>query len=168
VGGSEALDWAVGLEASFEAALAREDEVAADDLAFSLRQDVDVRDAAERSGCGWRLVLAGEAGPLVDEVGIDYVRAGTLLVRTRTATLRSAPGPSPRRSERALLEVLAEVARAGTEMTVNGLTGRPVRVAKDHVAVRQSGSETIVGLDAVQSVRLDGGSGYSASRGLSG
>ena len=53
-------------------------------------------------------------------------------------------------------------------MSVAGASGRLVRVAKDHVAVRKGGAETLVGLEAVEFVNLDEDAGYSASRGFSG
>ena len=168
MGGSETTDWAGALDAAFEAALAREDEVAATDLAFSLRQDVDVSAAIERSGSAWTLVGSGEARLPVDEVGLDYVMAGSLLTRTRAVTLRSAAGPAPRTTDATFLEVLGTWARAGARVAASGLSGRLVRVAKDHVALSRGGRETIVGLAALEAVRLEGQSGYSASRGFSG
>ena len=168
MGGSETADFVGALDASFEAALAREEEVAAADLAFSLRQDVDVRAAVERSGSAWTLVGPGEARLVVEEVGLDYVRAGSLLVRTGAATLRATSGPSPRTTEAAFLEILGSWARAGAWVTIGGVRGRLARVARDHVAVLKDGVETIVGLAAVGSVRIEDESGYSASRGFSG
>lgn len=168
MGGSENVGWPDALEAAFDAALAREEEVAAADLAFSLRQDVDVRDAVRRSGSAWTLVGNGEARLPVDEVGIDYVRAGSTLARTRSATLRSEAGPSPEMTGATLLERLGAAARTGENVTIGGISGRLVRVGKDHVAVQKDGRETVVGLDAVETIRLDEPNGYSVSRGFSG
>lgn len=165
MGGSESVEWVDALEASFEAGLARDEEVAADDLAFSLRQDVDVRAAVARSGTAW--VLAG--GAAVDEIGADYVLAGALAVPSSRAFLRAAPGHPPRTSGATLLELLGRVCRSGGRVTIQSplgsASGRLVRVGKDHVAVRNDGLETVVGLGALESVRLEG---YSASRGLRG
>lgn len=168
MGGSETVDWADALDAAFDAAVAREEEAAAADLAFSLRQDVDVRAAIERSGCGWALIQVDGAHRPVDEVGDDYVRAGTFVARSSTATLRSAPGASPRMSGMSFLEMLGAACREGAHVTIAGASGRLVRVAKDHVAVQKGDAETIVGLETVKSVRLDENAGYSASRGFSG
>lgn len=168
MGGYEKVGWPDALDAAFDAALAREEEVAAADLAFSLRQDVDVRDAVRRSGSAWALVGAGEARLRVDEVGIDYVRAGSTLTRTRAATLRSEAGPSPDTADATFLQRLGAAARAGATVAIAGLSGRLVRVGKDHVALLKDGRETIVGLDAVVAVRVDDPNGYSASRGFSG
>jgi hypothetical protein len=169
VGGSGAVEWAETLEATFEAGLAREEEIAASDLAFSLRQDVDLQAAVARSGAGWNLLAPGGATAAVDDVGVDYVRAATLLVRASHAVLRSTDGPKPRVVDRRLLELLGEACRSGVEASVttgNGTTaGRLIRVANDHLALRNEDSEMVVGLGAVESVRL---LGYSASRGFSG
>lgn len=168
MGGSETVDWAEALDAAFDAAMAREEEAAAADLAFSLRQDVDVRAAIQRSGCGWVLIYPDGAQRPVDEVGDDYVRAGTFVARSRTATLRSTAGPSPRDASMSLLQLLGAACRQGAFVTVAGASGRLVRVAKDHVAVQKGDAETIVGLEAIESVNLGENAGYSASRGFSG
>lgn len=169
MGGSETADWLGALEASFEAGLAREEDAAAEDLAFSLRQDVDVRQALARSRTGWTLIAPDGAPTRVDEAGADYVRAGDLVMRSDLVTLRSASGPAPRTTERDLLELLGAACRAGAEAQVRqggAITpGRLVRVARDHLALRHGDVETIVGLGAVEAVRLPG---YSASRGFSG
>lgn len=168
MGGSETTGWVDALDAAFEAALAHEEEVAAADLAFSLRQDVDLREAVRRSACAWTLVGAGESRLPVDEVGVDYVRAGITLVRTRSAILRSAPGPSPRTTDATFVEILGSIARCGTGVDVEEHRGSLVRVGKDHVALRKGDVETILGLDAIDRVRLEEEGGYSASRGFSG
>lgn len=168
MGGFEKVGWPDALDAAFDAALAREEDLAAADLAFSLRQDVDVREAVRRSGSAWTLVGAGGTRLPVDEVGIDYVRAGSTFTRTRVATLRSSRGPSPETTDAMFLERLGAAARAGAAADTAGLSGRLVRVGKDHIALEKDGSETIVGLDAVETIRLDDPTGYSASRGFSG
>jgi hypothetical protein len=169
LGGPETTGWADVLGASFEAGLARDEEVAATDLAFSLRQDVDVAGAVLRSGAAWLLVAEGGASATVDEVGTDYVRVAGLIVRSGGAVLRSVPGPSPRPTGRTFLEVLGEACRSGAEVAVihkaGTAAGRLVRVGTDHLAVRNGTTETVVGLAAVEAVRLEG---YSASRGFSG
>lgn len=169
MGGSEAVEWLGALEASFEAGLARDEDVAAADLAFSLRQDVDVRDALARSRTGWALTTPEAASAPVDEAGTDYVRAGDLVVRSDRVGLRSAAGPPPRVTARTFLELLGAACRAGADVQVRGYgvgtSGRLVRVGKDHVALRSGEVETIVGLATLDSVRL---TGYSASRGFRG
>ena len=90
------------------------------------------------------------------------------MVRTGAATLRTNAGASPRTTDATFLEALGRCARAGAWVDVRAVRGRLVRVARDHVAVLKDGAETIVGLDAVDSVRLEGEAGYSASRGFRG
>ena len=169
MGGSRAVDWTDALEASFEAGLAREEEVAAADLAFSLRQDVSLRDALARSATGWTVVTQGAAAAAVDEVGVDYVRAGSLLVPSTRAVTRSTGDTPPRVAETRLSELLGTACRAGAQATIATAgatsTGRLVRVAQDHVALRNEDTETVVGAAAVEWIRLRG---YSASRGFSG
>lgn len=169
MGGSEAINWIGALEASFEAGRAREEDIAAADLAFSLGQDVDVRGVIARSQTGWVLAGADAAATPVDEVGADYVRAGDLVVPSRGATLRSATGARPSPAERTFLELLGEACRTGATATVvcggTNLSGRLVRVGNDHLALQHGDVETMVGLAAVQTVRLPG---YSDSRGFRG
>ncbi len=169
MGGSEAVEWLDALEASFEAGLAREEETAAADLAFSLGQDVDVREAILRSRGGWAVSIAEGAWIRVDEVGVDYVGAGDLVVPAARAALRSGETPAPRATDRRFLELLGTLCRGGAEVDIEShlLTGsgRLLRVAKDHVAMKNGMGETIVGLGSIQAVRIRG---YSASRGFSG
>ncbi len=169
MGGSESVEWIDALEASFEAGLARDEEIAATDLAFSLRQDVDLQTAVVRAGTGWTLADADGAAAAVDEVGVDYVRVGTLIVRSSRAVLRSTGARPPRPTATRFFETLGSACRAGAEVTIRtahgSSSGRLVRVAQDHVAVRNGEVDAVVGLAAVESVRLET---YSASRGLSG
>lgn len=169
MGGHEAVEWLGALEASFEAGLAREEDAAADDLAFSLRQDVDVRDAIARSGTAWSLLRPDGETAVVDEVGGDYLRAGDLFVPSRRAAARSVGGPAPASSRHLLTELLGQACRAHAQVAVTHcsitVAGVLARVGRDHVAVRTRGGETMIGLDGVEAVRLPG---YSASRGFSG
>lgn len=171
MGGSEALEWLGVLDASFDAAVAREEEVAAADLAFSLRQDVDLRGALARSRRGWS--LAGQGGyRTVSEVGRDYLRAGALVVPIALAVVRSDPAPVPEYRDRTMLELLGAACRTGVDVTIRHSSGeaggRLVRVANDHVAVQKGDAETIVGVAAIEAIGLLEGPGYSASRGFSG
>lgn len=169
MGGSEAVEWLDALEASFEAGLAREEDAAAADLAFSLAQDLDVREAVLRSRAGWAVSIAEAAWIRVDEVGADYVRAGDLVVPAARAALRSGEVPPPRATDRRFLELLGTLCRGGVEVGLESpaftVSGRLLRVAKDHVAVTNGGGETILGLGSIHAVRIRG---YSASRGFSG
>ena len=173
MGGSRPVDWLDDLGAAFEAAEAREEEIAAADLAFSLRQDVEL--ATALAGRGWTLLLDGGAGAAVDEVGVDYVLAGPSVVRARNAVLRSGGRLAPVRRERSLAELLGAACRAGAAVEVRAgslrARGTLVTVGHDHLELRREGTATVIGLDAVDSVTLcaeGGAGGYSASRGFSG
>ncbi|HEV2754602.1 MAG TPA: hypothetical protein VG318_02345 [Actinomycetota bacterium] len=168
MGGSRRIDWLDDLGAAFEAAEQRDEEAAAADLAFSLRQDVDVQSAVR--GQGWALLVAGGLAAVVDEVGADYVVAGADVVPASRAVLRSADVPAPRHSERSFAEWLSAASRRGASVEVRaggrGVRGQLVTVGRDHLEVRAGTARTIVGLSAVDAVGLS--EGYSASRGLSG
>lgn len=171
MGGTETDGWLAGLGASFDAALAREEDVAADDLAFSFRQDGDLR--ATTRGRGWVLLLdGGEAAAPVEEVGADFVSAGGAVVPVRYAALRSAEGASPRLSERTLSEVLGAACRsnAWVEARAGGtrVEGRLVKAGRDHVVLRRGATDVVLGLDAIAALRLEERAPYSDSRGLRG
>lgn len=172
MGGAGSVGRADALAASLEAATARDEEAAAADLAFSLRQDDDLASALVRCGSGWAIVVDGEVSDTVTEIGRDYVAAGDVLIPLSAAVLRSRDGRPPRPSERALLEVLGAACRAGSAVEVvtaaTRAVGTLVRATRDHVAVSHHGVETVVALRAVEAVRRLGLAGYSASRGLSG
>lgn len=169
MGGSRRVDWLDDLGAAFEAAEARQEEVAASDLAFSLRQDVDL--VAAVGGRGWTLVLEDGLSAEVDEVGADYVIAGLYAVPASKAVLRAADGRAPLRSERSFAEWLGSACRAGATIEVRAgsreLRGALVTVGRDHLKLRTRGAAALVGMAAVDSVGLCG-DGYSASRGFSG
>lgn len=86
------------IDASFEGALARDEEIAADDLALSYRQGRSLRDALARAG-GLRLVRQ-EASPPVTFLGSDYLGLGeptSSLVPLRHAIVSCHNGSKPPR-----------------------------------------------------------------------
>ncbi len=163
--------WLETLEASFEASLARDEEVAARDLAFSLAQDRDLGLAAQRmDGCA--LLLEGGAALQVTEIGLDYLRADTVVAPLGRAIVRAAPeAPAPVRAERKLLELLNGACRSGALVEVRtsqaSFTGRLETVGRDHLGLAGSAGAVLIALGRVLEVRL-GGAGYSVSRGFSG
>lgn len=173
MGGSESMEWLDDLAASYEAAVAREDELAAADLAFSFRQGGAL---SQRLGSGsWALVVGGELSVAVEEVGADYVAGGTLVVPAARVFLRSSSGSPPRVTDRTLGEVLGAACRAGAEIELSTACGtargRLVEVGREHLVLRRQGADAVVGLGAVEAVRMPdrgGAEGYSASRGFSG
>lgn len=172
MGGPDVIGYLDALGASFEAGVARDEDVAAADLAFSLRQDVATAAALARSGTGWSLIVDREGVVDVEELGADYVLAGPLLVPLHRIVVRSTSRTPPRVSDRSLLEVLGEAARAGASAEIvaghSSVSGALARVTRDHLAVAGQGTETIVSLGLVERVRIGGRNGYSPSRGLSG
>lgn len=172
MGGSSSTEWLGALGASLDAAEARSEDEAAADLAFSLRQDTTLAEALTRSGSGWSRLVEGEACAAVEEVGADYALAGSVLLRLDGLTVRAAPVPAPRRTDRTFLEVLGAACRAGAVAEVSTRTGTAdgvlVRVGADHLALRRGDVEILLALGAVEWVRISGPRCYSVSRGFSG
>lgn len=146
------------LEASFDAQIARAEDEAATDLAFSLRQDRTLRQRIERRACdvwidgSWHRVSS--IGPDVIVVG-DPMRA---LVRSATACLRAGTGDVPG-SAPSWLAILRALARrgAGIELvTISGAraVGRLVAAAPDHALVEGDHGWAAFAWAAVEGVRL--------------
>jgi hypothetical protein len=149
------------LGASFEAAVAREEEVAAQDLALALRNDRCLGDDLVGNG-GATVVLGGWPQDRVTEVGRDYLGTGlplgSVVVMDRAVVRRDGQGPAVRRSERNVVEVLRGWARAGVRvraLTSGGeLTGRLVVVGRDYLVIKGVAGESLAGLDAVAAIRI--------------
>jgi hypothetical protein len=151
------------LDASFDASLARREDEAASDLAFSFLQGRSLVDAVR--GGPIEVWLSGGTRLPVASVGRDFVAAGVLLVPLRRAVLHSVPGPGapPGRSD-SLLEVLRGWARSGAEVEVSSTSGlvggRLACAAADHLELRATSARWIVGMDAVDWIRcVRGGPG---------
>jgi hypothetical protein len=149
------------LGATFEAEIARDEEEAAEDLAFSLRQGRSLADVLERNS--WQLVTP--AGPRqVTGVGKDYVVAGgrpLLVAPLSKAAFVSAHGAKPLVSDNTLLQLLRSLARSGARVEI-GLSsgtfgGRLLWTGTDHVVVETARRRTAVGLGAIEWVRLEEG-----------
>jgi hypothetical protein len=151
------------LDASFDASLARCEDEAASDLAFSFLQGRSLIDAVREDPV--EVWLAGGTRLPVAAVGRDFVSAGGVLVPLRRAVLRSASGhgAAPIRPD-SLLEVLRTWARSGVQVEVSTaarlVAGRLGCAAADHVEVHASTARWIVGMDAVDWIRcVRGGPG---------
>jgi hypothetical protein len=154
------------LSATFDAAIAREEEIAAADLAITLRQDGSMREELlRRAGA---LFVEGWGSPRISEVGLDYVGAGRpveVLVPSAAALVRRTEAyEMPTASERSLVEELRRWARSGRRVEIRTwhgeLDGRLVAVGRDYVVVKSAAGEAAVGLNAVAAVRsVRGGSG---------
>jgi len=150
------------LEARFDAALAREEEEAAADLALSLRQDRPLADLI-RDGGGLRVVEGDGAQAPVTVVGADYCGTGTPL--TCICRLGSAPlvvepaAPAPESLGDSLQEVARRWARGGQRVglgleTDGSLVGRLAQVGPDNLVLEGTAGRFIVPLWIVRSIRL--------------
>lgn len=150
------------LDAGFEAAIAHEEDVAADDLALALGQGTDLATAVTRRG--WILHSPGSAPAPVIEIGEDYLVAScadiTLVLPKEQAILSADPEvPPARASRRGMLEVLRAQARREAQLEIvtgqGSFRGRLVRAAVDHLIVRSKNRDVAIPLVAVQEVRID-------------
>jgi hypothetical protein len=154
------------LEASFEAALRRSEEAAADDLAFSLLQDSRLRVALTRIG-GYHLHLPGLRSPEVAVVGPDFVGAGdpieivapsarAVVMRARGAGGRAGLG-RPASTRAPMLEILRGWSRGTLRVEVataeDAFHGLLIRACPDHLALDCGPREVLVGMDAIRYVR---------------
>jgi hypothetical protein len=148
------------LEATFDAAVAREEEEAAADLALSLSQDRSLPESLLGSG-PVQVVLDGGGTAPVSAIGDDYVAAGSLvrLFRSQTATfVVGGDGDAPRRTPTSLLSVLRRCARFRDRVTVclNGgvFNGRLVSAAPDHIVLDGAAGRFVIGVGAMREIRL--------------
>jgi hypothetical protein len=138
------------LEAGFAAAVASEEDVAADDLAFSLSQDLSVADELVRSGGS--VLVDGVAAP-IEVAGHDFLRAGPWFVPIDRAVV-GLGGASPAIPlHDVFLGVLRRLARSRSEVAVGcagGVySGRLVRASSSHIVVE--GARTV----AIPPMRAD-------------
>jgi hypothetical protein len=155
------------LEASFEAALERSEEAAADDLAFSLRQDSRLQVVLSSSGV-YHLQLPGVGSPKVSVVGPDFVGAGdplelvapsacAVVVAMPNADGRRGAEAGPSRTAASMLEILRGWARRAQNVELataeEAVSGVLVRACPDHVALKCGTREILVGMGAFRYVR---------------
>ncbi|MDQ3662990.1 MAG: hypothetical protein M3454_18470 [Actinomycetota bacterium] len=153
--------WLSSLNATFEAAVEREEEQAAGDLAFSLLQDLSQVETLRR-GKAAVLKLAGGASVPIARVGRDYVAAGNppnLIVPLTFAVILVSPsGPAPEIADDTLLLLLRRAARLGTyariSTTEGEWQGRIVKAGVDHLIVNASGQSLVVGNGSMRTITL--------------
>jgi len=153
--------WLSSLNATFEAAVEREEEQAAGDLAFSLLQDLGQVETLRR-GKAAALRLAGGASLPIARVGRDYLAAGSppnLIVPTSFAViLVGSSGPAPEIADDSLLLLLRRAARLGTYAQISTIEGewqgRIVKAGADHLIVNASGQSLVIGNGAVRTITL--------------
>jgi hypothetical protein len=153
------------LGATFDAAIAREEEEAAADLAMSLRQDRSLADVLMRSP--WRVVLRPGFSPRLDVVGPDHVVAsggGRHVIPLRWLEVTpDATARPPDRDSRLLVEVLRDVARSGRDVSVLGPGGdhRGVLrwVGTDHLALETHRGLFLLPLEGLRRLTVKEGEG---------
>lgn len=164
--GEEQIDFVMrNLEATFDAAVARDEDEAASDLAFSLLQGRSFSEVVERSP-GLVVVHGHGLRSRVSEVGDDFLveaPPSARLVPLSAAVLESSsPGARPRRRHLDLTTELRGWARAGTRVSaltsVGVVAGRLIRAAPDHLTIRGRRGNHHVGRAALLAItRTDGG-----------
>lgn len=148
------------LDAMFDAAVAREEDEAASDLARSLLQDLSLEETLPRLGPLMALLPEGRLLE-VSVVGLDYVTAGSpaMFIPITRAMLLASDGPSPEIKGEDLVTALRRMAHAARKIRVSSdgveATGRLRRAAVDHILIEtRSGRPVVVGIEAVRAVTL--------------
>ena len=156
------------LDVQFDAAVAREEDEAASDLAFSLRQGLRLRDVLRRGT--WVARLDGGERPVV-LVGRDFVVCAgpdsVLIPHRRLTVTPSDSGSETQFSTVPLLETLRALCRSGAEIEISCrdlvVHGRLIQVGPDHVAVSTGARATFVAMEAIDLIRLPGKWGREAT-----
>lgn len=149
------------LEARFEAALARDDEEAAADLAVSFAADEPLNISIMRAGGGVLQLAAGEQHE-VSSVGSDYVACGdpAWLISPigAVSVLLAGQGDPPSEIPDTFRQVARRWARERRFVVVTATIGETrgllMRVSPDHLEVRGLAGLLLVPLQLVTSIRL--------------
>ena len=151
-----------GLEATFDATLARAEDEAASDLALSLLQDAHLGDELRRGA--WTALRPGRLPQAVVILAEDYVvtEDGAAIRLSSALFVRDESGRRrPRDEDGSFLELLRRHVREGVQADVStsagALRGRLVRACVDHVALSTGGAglpETLVPMAAIEAVRV--------------
>jgi hypothetical protein len=147
-----------GLSATFDAAVAREEDIAASDLAFSLAQDRTIAELLQRRAGA--LLLDGQTRFPVTAVGNDYLMTEdptTVVPLARAVVVADARGRPADVRRGGMVALLRSWARAGACVQVGTpqgvFSGRIVRASTDHLCVCGR-REIAVALGAVRWVRV--------------
>lgn len=148
------------LGVAFDAAVARDEDIAAGDLAVSLRHDRDLRDVLVRGG-PWTVVLADGRRIGLDVVGADFVAGGAIVVPLgRAAVAATRAGAPPRPSSATFHQIMRGCARSRARVTVadgdREWSGRAVVCGRDYFSVACAVGDVLVSLASVAWVRVDG------------
>lgn len=149
-----------GLDIAFEAAAAREDEVAASDFAFSLAQDRTLHDVLERVP-GADLCIEGGGRAPIRAAGADYFETEPrrVLVPAAGACVRiRASGPAVQIRADCFLDLLRREARAGAAVAVRSggaeVAGRLAYAGRDHIAVDDASGRVLVAVAGIRAVTI--------------
>lgn len=153
------------LEATFEAAVTRQEEEAASDLAFSLAQDQPLQEVLLRSG-SLRLLLDGGEALAVFVVGTDFVVAGNpprVLPSTSAAFVTGGDSGPPRHAPSSLLALLRRWARSRASVAVlvggRAYSGDLIQATPDHLTLEAPTGRFVIGIRSIKEMRLlSGGS----------
>ncbi len=149
------------LNASFEAAIAREEDRSASELAFSFMQNRPLRDVLARLGSAQLCLPEGARAP-VSVVGRDYLGAGDPLElavpASRAVLLQAGVGEAPELRHDSLLMVLRSWARLGLKVQLEApsgsIRGYLEAVGSDHVQVHTPLGWGLVALGCLDAVRV--------------
>lgn len=150
------------LDESFGAAAASADQIAADDLALSFLQDLELSEALARLGAFVAAAPNASFRP-VTELGADYVVVAlgrpTVIPSSRAVYRKDPTNAAPSLVHRTLVELLRHLARRCVQMRVDhpgGPTGGIItRAGRDHLGVRARNEEVIIPLAAVTGITLE-------------
>ena len=150
-----------GLESSFDAALARDEEIAAADLARSLDRGAELRHRLVRAR-GVVLLLSSETRLPVANVGADYCACGDppfLLAPLHNATFALGraglpPSDAPAMLKQALGRWADRSAAVEIATPAGRRAGRLVQASADHVLLETRDQRIVVPMATVGSVRL--------------
>ena len=147
------------LEASFEASLARDEDVAASDLARSFRNDESLSEVLARCGGSSVELSDGTRLPVV-EVGADYVLAGAIadvVVKHGGAVFHPGGSNGTAHTEASWLSVLRGWAAEGRKVQVRAhervFTGSLAVAGRDFLRIENSTGAVLLPHEAVTYVR---------------
>lgn len=153
-----------GLEARFEALLARDEEEAADDLATSLDRGRALHERLLSAGSALRLVLPDGVRSPVSVIGDGYLGCGSpldCLAPTEASVILLEAGAPPETTGLTISQALRPWAESRRRVTVSlceataSYVGRATLVASDHLILESSGgTRLVIPLERIGSIRL--------------
>jgi hypothetical protein len=149
------------LDASFDAAVAREEDQAASDLALSLLQGRPLSDVALRDG-RWAIELGGAHRLPLCLVGADFVESGgrqrVLVPAARAVLVRRSHRERARACDQTLVQRLRALLGKNVAISADSgdFKGTLVRVGPDYVVVATPAGDVLAALGGVRWIRAGG------------